>query len=392
MSRFAIRGGALDTMQTPELERIENLQMDSIPSPVDELRETAATESHTKQGTQLVGNTESRTTASINGVLSTLAASRFLQEFRHVSLFPSMYMLCLAGSAIGFHLFVYFTTLGMALGIGIPSIVLWLQQPKLLHTLLVVLWSVRMLAFLSYREFYSWPALRQRSLDIKRTQSIPMKMQFTYWLVYSFFYTCMLSPCYYLLKQHKQQVITHGEINAVKFVNNPLALAFQISGLLLETVADYTKCRFKSLRKGEWCNVGVWKYGRHVNYAGEWLFWFGTFLAGMTRGKQSLVTVSALVMTIGLAFVSVMLYFAAEFVSARQLEKYGMEDEDDGEQNEYLKFREKYGLLGPNLRPVVQRVKAIILTRMQGSKMNAVSVTVTEERPEHVQDELIGTS
>lgn len=51
-------------------------------------------------------------------------------------------------------------------------------------------------------------------------------------------------------------------------------------GLVLETVADGQKFRYKS-RAGEsarWMDTGLWRYSRHPNYFGELLCWWGLFL------------------------------------------------------------------------------------------------------------------
>ena len=64
-------------------------------------------------------------------------------------------------------------------------------------------------------------------------------------------------------------------------------ISMQIGGLILESLADYQKGRFKRMEgnRNRWCNVGLWKHFTHPNYLGEVIFWVGTFTGGVTCNK-----------------------------------------------------------------------------------------------------------
>jgi steroid 5-alpha reductase family enzyme len=49
-------------------------------------------------------------------------------------------------------------------------------------------------------------------------------------------------------------------------------------GLLIESVSDIQKFKFKKNNKNTWTNTGLWKYSRHPNYFGEMLCWIGIFV------------------------------------------------------------------------------------------------------------------
>lgn len=52
------------------------------------------------------------------------------------------------------------------------------------------------------------------------------------------------------------------------------------AGLVIETVADAQKFRFKREpgNDARWTDVGLWRYSRHPNYFGELLCWWGLFV------------------------------------------------------------------------------------------------------------------
>lgn len=59
-----------------------------------------------------------------------------------------------------------------------------------------------------------------------------------------------------------------------------LGLALWIIGFLFESIGDFQKDRFKSIKGNEkkFCRIGLWQYTRHPNYFGEALLWWGIFL------------------------------------------------------------------------------------------------------------------
>ena len=143
----------------------------------------------------------------------------------------------------------------------------------------------------------------------------------------------MLSPCWFRLE--------HGPSSPTGRV----AVALQLTGLLLETIADWQKSAFKgsstakSTNRYKWCHIGLYHFSTHPNYAGEWLFWLGSLMAGIvatTHWQQWVM------MLTGFVFISSVLRGAVVKLDERQWDKYGSLPE-------YATFRDRYGVFGPRL-------------------------------------------
>ena len=61
-----------------------------------------------------------------------------------------------------------------------------------------------------------------------------------------------------------------------------LFLALALGGLIFEVVADLQLTRFRAnMPASAVLNSGLWRFSRHPNYFGEWLFWLGICLISM---------------------------------------------------------------------------------------------------------------
>ena len=65
----------------------------------------------------------------------------------------------------------------------------------------------------------------------------------------------------------------------------PVSVAVLILGFIvcliaptIQLIADKQSHDFRAAHPGEVCNVGLWKHGRHPNYFGEILFWWGIWI------------------------------------------------------------------------------------------------------------------
>lgn len=54
-----------------------------------------------------------------------------------------------------------------------------------------------------------------------------------------------------------------------------------LAAALIQYVADTTAHRFRREHPGQVCRVGLWKHGRHPNYFGEILMWWGVWVQSL---------------------------------------------------------------------------------------------------------------
>lgn len=88
-----------------------------------------------------------------------------------------------------------------------------------------------------------------------------------------------------------------------------LGIMLFAAGLIIETIADWQKFKFKKDKKndGRWTDIGLWKHSRHPNYFGEMLVWIGiwVYCASMLSLKYTLLgLISPIFIIIILLFVT----------------------------------------------------------------------------------------
>lgn len=299
--------------------------------------------------------------------------------------FLTVYALALLGSSVGFHLFLYFISIGYALGIALPlAVALYkyvavttVQTRSLVvaaHTALVLAWAARSVVFFLWREHVNWPALHEKIVQVNSGIKAPsVSVKILCWLVYSFLYVCMLSPCWFRLERGINAATSSSSMRFMW-----VALALQTTGFLLETVADFQKSTFKAsqpARRYEWCHTGVWKYSTHPNYAGEWLFWLGTVIGGLTAVTHP---VQAIIMAVGFLFITTVLRGAVQSLGSKHWEKYGNNPE-------FLEFQRRYGVMGPKLSVFLS--SAMMVLRSKRGEAQPIITAFQPDGQAFVQDE-----
>ena len=307
--------------------------------------------------------------------------------------FGTIYALSLLGASVGFHSFLYFISVGYALGVVLPvvaalssyrrlllvlrqqhgssSVKAFLGLSTLLHSCLVVVWGLRALTFFLWREYVNWPALHTQIRHVNESSAPTLPVKCLIWVMYSFLYTAMLSPCWFRLQQSARMMVPTASPSAgfilvstrgfhpFRWLAACLPILLQLVGLAMESMADYQKSTFKLHNRYEWCNIGLWTWSTHPNYLGEMIFWTGTYLGWVlfssvaaTAASSSLSSSSPSVLSwigqflfcsLGYGFITTVLRGSIQSMSNKHWQKYGHIPE-------YATFRQSHGLMGPKRR------------------------------------------
>lgn len=78
-----------------------------------------------------------------------------------------------------------------------------------------------------------------------------------------------------------------------------------VAAATLQLIADKQIHDFRAANPGQYCNVGLWKHGRHPNYFGEIMFWWGIWLMYCVLGGIDWLICGPIAMTLLFVGVSV---------------------------------------------------------------------------------------
>merc|ERR1711988_1252564 len=129
-------------------------------------------------------------------------------------------------------------------------------------------------------------------------------------------------------------------------------LLSNFAGIAVESVADTQKWQFKAdvANRGKWCDVGLWKYSQHPNYAGEIMTWTGVTALALpsimrhklaTGPNRAILSAGALASPI---FLSALLYGQA---SGSISDAKASMDKRYGLNADYVRYRDTTPLIFP---------------------------------------------
>ena len=185
------------------------------------------------------------------------------------------------------------------------------QPVQLVASLLVVIWAVRLGAYLFRRILrmkvdHRFDGMREQPLRFAR-----------FWLLQAITVAVVMLPVSYLLDR--------DHLPAGFGAWNLAGVLIWLVGLLVEAVADAQKAAFraKEENRGRFVASGLWRYSRHPNYFGEMLVWWGLFVYAVP-----VLHGPAFAVVIGPVFITVLLLFVSgiPLVERSADEKYGSDD------------------------------------------------------------------
>jgi steroid 5-alpha reductase family enzyme len=162
---------------------------------------------------------------------------------------------------------------------------------KMLITLLVTLWGLRLSLHLTLRNwghgedprYESW---REKSGD-------------RFWLV-SLFKVFVLQAVFMwaiaLALQWGQFSSVPAKFTALDYAGTGV----WVIGFFFEAISDWQLSRFKAdpSNKGRVMDQGLWAYSRHPNYFGECLIWWGIFLITLATPSSGWTIISPIIITV----------------------------------------------------------------------------------------------
>ena len=239
--------------------------------------------------------------------------------------FLILFAIAMLISALGFKKFVWFISLGYGFaisGIGIALLILYSSNLTVLSVIfsaLLIVYGVRLGGFLMIREIKSASYNATMKREIKDGSSMNFFLKILCWLTCALLYVCEASPVWFRLQNAASDDVTGW-----------VGLGIMVVGLILESVADFTKNKSKKKNPKRFCDAGVFKLVRCPNYLGEVLIWTGVFVSGCAIYASPLQWVAAIGGYISIVYV---MFGGARRLEIRQNKNYG----EDPEYQAYVK-------------------------------------------------------
>lgn len=202
----------------------------------------------------------------------------------------------------------------------------YISEKSVLHITvftMILMWSIRLGAYLFHRIHKMG---RDKRFDEMRS-SIPRFLGF--WTLQGITVFIVSIPSVLLFHGHLTKLHPATYFGAAIF----------LLGLVIESVADWQKFKFKSAGNEKWIETGLWKKIRHPNYLGEILVWIGIY----TFCSVNLPVTEGLVSLISPVFIIILLKYVSgiPLLERSAMKKYG--DDPD-----YRKYVENTSRLIPN--------------------------------------------
>ncbi len=234
--------------------------------------------------------------------------------------FGILFLVALLCCVIGFYKYIYFISIGYGLAIsgqGIAMMILLrdrLSIPLVISCLILILYGFRLSGFLLYREVKSSSYRKHMVTEIKDGSGMKIGVKIMLWIFCGILYLFMISPVFY-------RYYNGNTGCTVSFVAGTVLMA---GGILLESLADFSKNRQKKVNPKRFCDKGLFRLVRCPNYLGELILWTGVLVVGVTSFQSVGQYIVAALGYVGIVFV---MFSGARRLEVRQNKNYGADPE-----------------------------------------------------------------
>lgn len=230
-----------------------------------------------------------------------------------------LFIVAMVISSIGFKKFVWFISLGYGFsmaGIGATLLVLFhksLTPVTILLSILLIVYGCRLGFYLMLREIRSSSYQATMKNEIKDDSDMNFFLKVIVWITCALLYCCEAAPVFFRLQNQSST-----DAAAI------LGTIIMASGILLESISDLTKNRFKKIHPERFCDVGLFRIVRCPNYFGEVLTWTGVFISGITALHTPVEWLASLAGWICIVYI---MFGGARRLEIRQNKNYGTDPE-----------------------------------------------------------------
>lgn len=229
---------------------------------------------------------------------------------------------------------LHYLTFGYATSILFQGTCIWILYKSemhsnaiLLHTLLIMVYGLRLTVYLLLNSFNR--CYNETAPESVQYELTPMKSA-TMLCICAFLFLCMVSS---LLADVRSSLHNDPVHSVLRYVG----IVAMIAGISIESVADVQRTLPRKPPSEPHCSRGLFTYVRMPNYAGEILFWVGNYIISLAVPKEWILL---LFTTIGVLFSVGVLIYAAYDLDQKQLRCYGANAD-------YMAYRRCTGVLCP---------------------------------------------
>ena len=246
--------------------------------------------------------------------------------------FLILILVALAVSAIGFHKYVWFISLGYGFSVAALGVTLFLMFPgatsvlDVLFRVLLIVYGLRLGGYLAYREVKSASYNKLMQSEIKGNNQVSVGARVAIWISVAILYPLMVAPVYFRLAN-----------GVAPNLWGWVGLIVQAAGILLELTADLQKQQAKRANPRRFVDSGLYGVVRCPNYLGELVNWTGVFISSFGALAGGLQWACAIIGWISIIYIM--------FGGARRLEM--RQDRNYGKDPEYQRYCQTVPILLP---------------------------------------------